>query len=403
MSSAVWQARQGYLERIRPFSDGELIKIFLGQRRCGKSGLLHLVEEDLRAGNPGQPILVINKESDEWASIRTGADLIERVHALHAAPEKRSPVLIDEIQEIIDFAPALRSLAVEGRYDLYVTGSNARLLSGEMATLFAGRAITFAIHPLSFAEFLAFHKLAETDESLMRYLRYGGLPYLARLPFDDSVYVEYLAAIVDTVVLRDVVERFGVRNTVFLRNLVRYCADSVGTLLSAKRISEYLKSQHLSVSPQIVLDYLSHLEDAFLLHRCQRYDIQGKRLFEIGEKLYFEDLGLRGALRGFRQADLGKIVENAVYLKLIQDRWTVHVGVLGEREIDFVAKRGERTIYVQAALTVSGDETYQREFGNLLRIDDNHPKYVVSLDAIRADDRGVRHLGLREFLLSSFD
>jgi len=224
--------------------------------------------------------------------------------------------------------------------------------------------------------------------------------YLERiLPFEDRVLVEYLDAIVDTVVPRDVVERFGVRNTVFLRNLVRFCADSVGTLLSAKRASDYLKTQHLSVSPQIVIDYLSHLEAAFLIHRCHRYDIQGRKLFEIGEKIYFEDLGLRTALRGFRQGDLGKIIENAIYLKLLQDGWTVSVGVLGDREIDFVGTRGDAIVYMQAATIIADEETRQREFGNLLKIDDNHPKYLVSLDPIRADDRGIRHLGLREFLL----
>lgn len=306
---------------------------------------------------------------------------------------------MDEVQEVEGFAPALRSLAAEGRYDLYVTGSNARLLSGELATLFAGRAITFEIHALSYAEFLTFHRIEDSDESLQRYLRYGGLPCLARLPFEDRVLVEYLEAIVDTVVLRDVVERFGVRNTTFLRNLVRYCADSVGTLLSAKRIADYLQSQRLSVSPQIVIDYLGHLEAAFLLHRCPRFDIQGRKLFEIGEKLYFEDLGLRISLRGFRQTDLGKVVENAVYLKLVQEGYSVSVGVLGDREIDFVATRGDAYVYVQAATSVADESTRGREFGNLLRINDNHPKFVVSLDPIRADEKGIRHLGLREFLL----
>jgi predicted AAA+ superfamily ATPase len=399
MSSALWLSRPSYIERIKAFSDGDLIKVFLGQRRVGKSGLLHLVEAEWRSRYPGRQVLFIDKEGDDWSEVRTGADLIKRVHALDCPSDHRSLVLIDEVQEIGDFAPALRSLAAERRYDLYVTGSNARLLSGELATLFAGRAITFNIHSLSYAEFLYFHGLADSDESLSRYLRYGGLPYLARLPFEDGVLIEYLDAIVDTVVLRDVVERFGVRNTVFLRNLVRYCADSVGTLLSAKRISEYLKSQNLSVSPQIVIDYLSHLEAAFLVHRCPRYDIKGRRLFEIGEKLYFEDLGLRSALRGFKQADLGKIVENAVYLKLVQDGWTVCVGVLGDREIDFVGTRADQMIYVQVAMSVASEETRLREFGNLYRIDDNHPKFVVSLDPIRADERGVRHRGLREFLL----
>lgn len=396
---SIWLPRPSYLERIRPFEDGDLIKVFLGQRRVGKSGLLRLVEADWAARHPDRPRLRIDKELADWAELRTGDELLARVHALEGRPGERSLVLVDEVEEIEGFAPALRSLAAEGRYDLYVTGSNARLLSGEFATLFAGRAITFEIHALSYAEFLSFHRLEDSDESLLRHLRYGGLPYLARLPFEDRVLVEYLEAIVDTVVLRDVVERFGVRNTGFLRNLIRYCADSVGTLLSAKRIADHLKSQRLSVSPQIVIDYLAHLEAAFLIHRCPRYDIQGRRLFEIGEKLYFEDLGLRTSLRGFRQTDLGKVVENAVYLKLVQEGYSVSVGVLGDREIDFVATRGNERIYVQAATSVADEGTRSREFGNLLRIDDNHPKYVVSLDPVRADERGIRHLGLREFLL----
>jgi hypothetical protein len=381
------------VKRIRSF------RSFICQRRVGKSGLLRLVEEDWAGRHPGRPRLLIDKELADWAELRSGEGLLARVHALEGRQGERSLVLVDEVQEVEGFAPALRSLAAEGRYDLYVTGSNARLLSGELATLFAGRAITFEIHALSYAEFLTFHRIEDSDESLQRYLRYGGLPCLARLPFEDRVLVEYLEAIVDTVVLRDVVERFGVRNTTFLRNLVRYCADSVGTLLSAKRIADYLQSQRLSVSPQIVIDYLGHLEAAFLLHRCPRFDIQGRKLFEIGEKLYFEDLGLRISLRGFRQTDLGKVVENAVYLKLVQEGYSVSVGVLGDREIDFVATRGDAYVYVQAATSVADESTRGREFGNLLRINDNHPKFVVSLDPIRADEKGIRHLGLREFLL----
>lgn len=276
-----------------------------------------------------------------------------------------------------------------------------RLLSGELATLFAGRAITFVVYALSYAEFLDFHRRQDSDESLERYLRYGGLPYLAYLPESDAACLGYLEAIVDTVALRDVIERFGVRNASFLRNLVHFCAEFIGSLVLAKRIAEYLKSQRQKVSPQIVIEYLSHLEAAFLIHRCQRYDIQGRRLFKVGEKIYFEDLGLGTALRGWHQADLGKVMENAVYLKLVQDGWNPAVGVLGGREIDFVATRGADTVYVQVAMTVSGEQTREREFGNLLSIDDNHPKYVVSLDAVRADERGVRHLSLREFLLCS--
>lgn len=394
-----WLPRPKYTRQLAPFAHGELIKVLLGQRRVGKSGLLRLLEADWRAAHPKLPVLFIDKERDEWRQLRTGSDLIEAAQAAKPPTGARSLLAVDEVQEIEDFAPALRSLAAEGRWDIYLTGSNARLLSGELATLFAGRAITFIIHSLSYAEFLDFHRLEDSDESLEQYLRYGGLPYLARLPDSDAARLGYLEAIVDTVVLRDVIERFGLRNAPFLRNLVHFCADSIGSLVSAKRVADYLKSQRQKVSPQIVIEYLAHLEAAFLIHRCQRYDIQGRRLFEIGEKIYFEDLGLRTALRGWRQADLGKVMENAVYLKLVQDGWKPAVGVLGDREIDFVATRGDATVYVQVALSVAGEQTREREFGNLLRINDNHPKYVVSLDPVRADERGVRHLRLREFLL----
>ena len=398
MNESGWMARPRYLACLEPFSDGELIKVLLGQRRVGKSGLLHLILADWSVRHPDRPVTFVDKERDEWAQVRTGDDLLAVARTARGDPAVRSLLLVDEVQEIDGFAPALRSLAAEGRWDLYVTGSNARLLSGELATLFAGRAITIPVHSLSYGEFLEFHGHADSDESLGLYLRYGGLPYLARLPDSDAARIGYLEAIVDTIVLRDVIERFGVRNAAFLRNLVLYCADSIGNILSSKRIADYLKSQRQKVSVQSVIEYLGHLEAAFLIHRTPRYDIQGRRIFEIGEKIYFEDLGIRTALRGWRQADLGKVVENAVYLKLIQDGWKPRVGVLGEREIDFVATKGDRVVYIQAALTVATDETREREFGNLLQIEDNHPKYVVSLDPIRADDRGVRHLSLREFL-----
>lgn len=398
MNESGWMARPRYLACLEPFSDGELIKVLLGQRRVGKSGLLHLILADWSVRHPDRSVTFVDKEREEWAKVRTGEDLMAVARAARGDPAVRSLLLVDEVQEIDGFAPALRSLAAEGRWDLYVTGSNARLLSGELATLFAGRAITIPVHSLSYGEFLEFHGHADSDESLGLYLRYGGLPYLARLPDSDAARIGYLEAIVDTIVLRDVIERFGVRNAAFLRNLVLYCADSIGNILSSKRIADYLKSQRQKVSVQSVIEYLGHLEAAFLIHRTPRYDIQGRRIFEIGEKIYFEDLGIRTALRGWRQADLGKVVENAVYLKLIQDGWKPRVGVLGEREIDFVATKGDRVVYIQAALTVATDETREREFGNLLQIEDNHPKYVVSLDPIRADDRGVRHLSLREFL-----
>ena len=402
MNRPRWINRPTYLERIRPFFQTDLIKVLLGQRRVGKSGLLHLIKQELLSTHPNLPCLHIEMEQWEWSGLRTGADLVDLVTKTFPAllvGSQRPLLLIDEIQEIADFGPALRSLAATGRYDLYVTGSNAHLLSGEMATHFAGRAINFLVHGLSYREFLSFHNRNDNDESLELYLRHGGMPYLGQLGLDPAVVTEYLQSLVDTIVLRDIVTRFHPRNVGFLRRLLDYVADTTGSILSAKSISDFLKSQRISATPQLVLDYLEYLEAAFLLQRTQRYDIQGKRLFEIGEKYYFEDLGIRNTLRGYRQSSLGQILENAVWHKLVVDGWTVHTGRWGDRQIDFVGTRGESLVYIQVALSVAEAQARQREFGNLLAIGDNHPKLVVSLDPLRADEAGIRHLSAREFLL----
>ncbi len=396
-----YASRPVYLARIQPFFQTDLIKVLLGQRRVGKSGMLHLIKAELLEKYPGIGLLHIEKERDEWAHVRDGGELLQLVRT--AFPASASPhrpaVLIDEIQEIVDFAPALRSLAASGLYDLYITGSNAHLLSGEMATHFAGRSINLVIHSLSYREFLVFHRRDDSDATLDLYLRYGGMPYLSQLGLDSEVVHEYLQSLVDTIVLRDIVTRFRPRNVAFLRRLLEYLADTAGAVLSAKSISDYLKSQRLAVTPQLVLDYLEFFHAAFLVQGTRRYDIQGKRLFEIGEKEYFEDVGIRNALRGYRQSSLGQILETVVWHHLVVAGYVVHTGRWGDREIDFVAQKGDALVYVQVALSVADAATHQREFGNLLAIHDNHPKFVVSLDPLRADESGIRHLGVREFLL----
>jgi predicted AAA+ superfamily ATPase len=311
-------------------------------------------------------------------------------------------LFIDEAQEIPGFDRALSSLAAQGRYDIYVTGSNAQLLSGEIATLFAGRTATVRVHPLSYDEFLIFHGRSDSDESLNLYLRYGGLPFLRNLALEDETALEYLGGVFDSVVLKDIVLRHGVRNPAIVARIAEFVADSIGSPTSARNIANYLKSRGIEVSPQSVLDYLVYLEQSFAVRRVKPEDLQGKRILEGGDKYYFEDLGLRTRVRGFSQRELGKVVENAVFLRLEIDGWTVHSGRVGSREVDFVCDRAGQRTHVQATYLLADEATREREFGTLLGLDDAWPKFVVSMDPIQADERGVRHLSLRGFLLGEY-
>ena len=391
-----------YVRRLDPLVGKDVIKVLVGQRRVGKSYLLYHVVDMIKERDPACPILYVNKELAAFDDIRTHADLLElTVRQLGSA--RRGCILIDEVQEIENWPRALRSLAAEKRFDIYCTGSNAEMLSGDIATLLAGRAVEVPVRGLSYQEFLGFHRLDEGDESLRRYLRYGGLPHLVDLELTDRVVYEYLGNLYNVILFKDVVARYRIRNIDFLQRLVRFVADSVGSVVTAKRISDYLKSQRVRISPNAVLDYLAHLCHACFLAKVHRADVVGRRIFEIGEKYYFEDLSLRHAVKPFVQQDIAKVLENLVYHHLRVCGWQVATGRLDRREIDFVATRQEETMYVQVAYLLTDEATHKREFGNLLDIPDNYPKLVVSMDpVIGADHKGVRHLHIREFLLTEW-
>ena len=401
MSEDLVIPRPRYLERIRPFAGTPLIKLITGQRRVGKSSILRLLAERFRVERPGLPLIYIDKELSRWDKVKDGPSL--EAEAMAVPGTGKVALFIDEAQEIPGFDRALRSLAAQGRHDIYVTGSNAQLLSGEIATLLAGRTATVRVHPLSYDEFLVFHGRNDSDESLNLYLRYGGLPFLRNLALEDETALEYLGGVFDSVVLKDIVLRHGVRNPAILARIAEFVADSIGSPTSARNIANYLKSRGIEVSPQSVLDYLAYLEQSFAVRRVKPEDLQGKRILEGGDKYYFEDLGLRTRVRGFSQRELGKVVENAVFLRLELDGWTVHSGRVGSRVVDFVCDRAGQRIHVQATYLLADEATKEREFGTLLRLDDAWPKFVVSMDPIQADERGVRHLSLRDFLLGDYE
>lgn len=392
------QIRPTYLNKTIPFIDKQIIKVFTGQRRVGKSYLLFQIIDYLKKRDPSTSILYINKEDLQFSFIKTAADLVSYIHD-QKNTTTRTFVFIDEIQDIENFEQALRSLLLDNSLDLYCTGSNANMLSGDIAGNLSGRYIEIEVFSLSYIEFLQFHNLNNNEASLDRYLKYGGLPYLKHLPLQDEVVFEYLKNIYNTIVYRDIINRFNVRSTSFLEQLVLFLASNTGSLFSAKKISDFLKAQRINMAPNQVQTYLSHLTNAFIIHKVARYDIVGKRLFEIGDKYYFENLGIRHGIWGYRLEDRGKILENAVYNQLIYKGYHVTVGVLQQTEIDFIAEKNGEKHYFQVALTLDHPQTLEREFGNLKRIPDNYPKTVITMKAFTGNTvEGIEAIDLRSFL-----
>lgn len=392
--------REDYLKRVLPFIDKNLIKVFTGQRRVGKSYLMFQIMDYLLEQDPQAALVYINKEDISFSALQTSQNLHDYV-LQHKSNTAKTYVFIDEIQDIKNFETALRSLLLHEDLDLYCTGSNAKLLSGDIAGYLSGRAIEIVVYSLSYTEFLVFHSLKDSNQTLELYLRYGGLPYLKNLVLEEAVVFEYLKNIYNTIVYRDIINRFSIRNVSFLEQLVLFLASNIGSLFSAKKISDFLKSQRINMASNQVQTYSDYLVNAFLIHRVSRYDLIGKRIFETGEKYYFENLGIRNALWGYRLEDRGKIMENVVYNHLLFRGYQVQVGNLGSLEIDFVAQRAGEKLYVQVALSINEPQTMEREFGNLKKINDNFPKMVVTLDSFQGNtDEGIIATDLRSFLLT---
>lgn len=390
-----------YTNRIIPFIDKPVIKVLTGQRRVGKSYVMMQLMNHISDTVADANIIYINMEMEDFISITSNIELNEYLKDKWIEG-KPNYLFIDEVQEIASFERSLRSLLAKNTCDIYCTGSNANMLSGELATHLSGRYVAFHIHSLNYQEFLQFHGLGNSFESLLKYLKYGGMPFLANLGLDDDTPFEYLRNVYSTILLKDVVARENIRNVSFLENLVAYLADNMGSLFSASNISKYLKSQKVEISPQLTINYLRALANAYFVHKVVRSEIGGLKIFEIGEKYYFEDIGLRNSIVGFNQrADLHKLLENVVYIHLLHQGYTVFVGKLGHREIDFTGDKNGAKIYVQVCLTLYHEETVAREFGNLSAIEDNYPKYVVTFnDAILGENQGgILQKNLIDFLM----
>jgi len=390
--------RKGYLEKVKPYMNKSLIKVFVGQRRVGKSCLMKMTRDYLLEHQADAHILYIDKERYEFDTIHDYHSLIAYVNA-HIARDKANYLFIDEIQEIKNFEKALRHFQNEEIADIYCTGSNADILSGELATLLSGRYIKINVGSLSFDEFLDFHHLPDDNDALQKYLKWGGLPYLRHLEKRDEVIFDYLSNILSTIVYKDIIHRYKIRNVEFFDRLILYIAANTGNLITSKKISDYLKSQKTDISPRVVLAYLQYLQNAFLVYKLKRIDVNSKKVFEINDKYFFEDWGLRNALLGLGNFSVPDLLENVVFSHLKHLGYTVGVGVLNNKEVDLVAKKANKTIYIQVSYLMIDNKIKEREFGNLLMIKDNYPKYVVSLDPVAISSyKGIIHLHLHEFL-----
>ena len=395
--------RETYMNRIRPFIGNELIKVMTGMRRSGKSVMLELIKEELtESGVSAEQFISINFEDMRYSHLLTAnalhAEILERVKGI----EEKAYLFFDEIQEVADWEKCINSLRVSLDCDLYITGSNAKLLSGELATHLGGRYVEFVIYPFSFSEFLELYRTVDPNSTMQqcfqKYLLSGGMPYLANLCYSDEPSKQYLTDLFNSVQLKDIVKRNKVRDVDLLERIIAYVMANVGTTFSATSLVKFLKNEHRTVATETVLNYIKYCCDAYLLYQVKREDLQGKQILASNEKYYIADHGIREAVFGGNMRDINLILENIVHMELLRRGYSVTVGRVGEREVDFVCdKRGEK-LYVQVAYLLATEDTVKREFGVYDFIRDNYPKYVVTMDELDMSRNGIKHRNIRDFL-----
>lgn len=397
--------RKTYMARIRPFIGKDIVKVLTGIRRSGKSVMLGLIKDELFAtGVSPSQVISINFENMGNSRLCDAESLHGEILGRVKGIQGKVYLFFDEIQEVQDWEKCINSFRVELDCDMYITGSNARLLSGELATYLAGRYVEFVIYPFSFAEFTELYKTvcpeANPSQCFTKYLTLGGMPYLANLGYDEAASGQYLQELYNSVELKDVVKRNGIRDVDMLERIVSYVTANIGTTFSSTSISRYIKSEGRNVSPETVINYVKACTDAFLFYRVRRQDLQGKRILSVNEKYYMADHGIREAVFGGNMRDINLVLENIVYMELIRRGYAVTVGRQGEREIDFVCERQKEKLYVQVCYLLASEETVRREFGAYDGIRDNFPKYVVSMDELDMGRDGIKHFNIRDFLMA---
>ena len=394
------------MSRIRPFIGNDLVKVLTGIRRSGKSVMLDLIKEELCAsGVDSSRFISINFENMSNSHLCNAVALHDEIIRRAAEIKGKAYLFFDEIQEVDAWEKCINSLRVELDCDIYITGSNARLLSGELATYLAGRYVEFVIYPFSFAEFIELYRSiypdTDTRQCFNRYLTAGGMPYLSNLRYEETASRQYLRDLFNSVELKDIVKRNNIRDVDMLERIIAYVTSNIGTTFSSTSISRYLKSEGRSISPETVLSYIKACTDAFLFYQVKRQDLQGKKILSVNEKYYVADHGIREAMFGGNMRDINLVLENIVYMELLRRGYTVTVGKAGDREIDFVCEDQGNKLYIQVAYLLASEETIDREFGVYDRIRDNFPKYVVTMDEIDMSRNGIKHRNIRDFLLEN--
>ncbi len=395
--------RETYMSRIRPFIGTDLIKVMIGIRRSGKSVMLELIKEELtKSGIPIGQFISINFEDMRNSRFLTANALHEEILKRANDIEGKVYLFFDEIQEVADWEKCINSLRVSLDCDIYITGSNAKLLSGELATYLGGRYVEFVIYPFSFSEFLELYHTVDPNatiqQSFQKYLLSGGMPYLANLRYSEEPSRQYLIDVFNSVQLKDIVKRNKVRDVDLLERIIAYAMANIGTTFSATSLVKFLKSEQRTVAAETVLNYIKYCCDAYLLYQVKREDLQGKQILASNEKYYIADHGIREAVFGGNMQDINLILENIVHMELLRRGYMVTVGRFADREIDFVCHRRGEKLYVQVAYLLATEDTITREFGVYDLIRDNFPKYVVTMDEIDMSRNGIKHRNIRDFL-----
>ena len=397
--------RERYINNIKPFIGKDIVKVLTGIRRSGKSVMLRLIQEEIqRQGVVETQFISFNFESMENADFCTASSLYQELKRRIALIQGKVFLFFDEIQEVEQWEKCINSARVDFDCDIYITGSNAKLLSGELASYLGGRYVEFVVFPFSFEEYLESIKQENKDtsvtEEFKNYLEMGGMPFLVNLRYDKEASLQYLRDVYNSVLLKDVVQRNNIRDVELLERMILYFLDNVGHSFSARSISNYLKQENRKVSAETILNYIKACCDAYLFMKLRREDLQGKKILSVNEKYYSVDHGLREAILGTNTRNIDQVLENIVCVELLRRGYTVTIGKNGEKEIDFIAKKNKDKLYIQVAYLLASSETIEREFGIYDSVRDHYPKYVLSLDELDMSRNGIKHLNIRDFLLS---
>ena len=397
--------REMYMKRIRPFIGTELIKVLTGIRRSGKSVMLELIKQELiESGISQEQFISFNFEDMAFSHLLAAQALYDEIMGRYSKIDKKVYLFFDEIQEVKDWEKCINSFRAALDCDIYITGSNAKLLSGELATYLGGRYVEFIIYPFSFAEFIELYHTVMPEETVNKcfgkYLQNGGMPYLSNIRYSEEPSNKYLQDLFNSVQLKDIVKRNKVRDVDLLERIIAYITTNIGNTFSATSIAKFLKSQKRTVAPETVLNYVKYCCDAYLFYQVKREDLQGKQILASNEKYYIADHGIREAVYGGNMKDINLILENIVYLELLRRGYKVTVGRLGNREIDFVCSKQDEKLYIQVAYLLASEETVAREFGVYGSIRDNFPKYVVTMDEVDMSHNGIKHRNIIDFLLA---